>query len=157
MAAAVDRRQPSATAAAGVTTISPPYRIGFLQGALMRQLIAAFTICSSSESGQTGKWARHYTAAGLSLRCGDCGVHLRSVEEAQAHAEATYHTNFTESTEAVFNLFCADRGTCRSQTLRSHCYPGFGRRPCRPAAMPPSRSGSPRKFAHRFPQNHRPP
>ncbi|XP_024317884.1 UBX domain-containing protein 1 isoform X2 [Brachypodium distachyon] len=55
--------------------------------------------------------------AGLSLRCGDCGVQLRSVEEAQAHAEATSHTNFAESTEAVLNLICADCGKpCRSQT-----------------------------------------
>ncbi|KAI4979544.1 hypothetical protein ZWY2020_016297 [Hordeum vulgare] len=55
--------------------------------------------------------------AGLSLRCGDCGVQLRSVEEAQAHAEATSHTNFAESTEAVLNLVCADCGKpCRSQT-----------------------------------------
>ena len=58
--------------------------------------------------------------AGLSLRCGDCGVQLRSVEEAQAHAEATSHTNFAESTEAVLNLVCADCGKpCRSQTVRS--------------------------------------
>ncbi|KAG2651098.1 hypothetical protein PVAP13_1NG247800 [Panicum virgatum] len=37
--------------------------------------------------------------AGLSLRCGDCGAQLRSVEEAQAHAEVTNHANFVESTE----------------------------------------------------------
>ncbi|XP_052145235.1 uncharacterized protein LOC127764395 [Oryza glaberrima] len=55
--------------------------------------------------------------AGLSLRCGDCGVLLRSVEEAQAHAEATNHANFSESTEAVLNLVCAACGKpCRSQT-----------------------------------------
>ncbi|XP_006648654.3 eukaryotic translation initiation factor 3 subunit A [Oryza brachyantha] len=55
--------------------------------------------------------------AGLSLRCGDCGALLRSVEEAQAHAEATSHANFSESTEAVLNLVCADCGKpCRSQT-----------------------------------------
>ncbi|XP_047081549.1 caldesmon isoform X1 [Lolium rigidum] len=55
--------------------------------------------------------------AGLSLRCGDCGVQLRSVEEAQAHAEATSHTNFAESDEAVLNLICAGCGKpCRSQT-----------------------------------------
>uniref|UniRef100_A0A0D9YSM8 UBA domain-containing protein n=1 Tax=Oryza glumipatula TaxID=40148 RepID=A0A0D9YSM8_9ORYZ len=54
---------------------------------------------------------------GLSLRCGDCGVLLRSVEEAQAHAEATNHANFSESTEAVLNLVCAACGKpCRSQT-----------------------------------------
>jgi len=59
--------------------------------------------------------------AGLSLRCGDCGAQLRSVEEAQAHAEATNHANFVESTEAVLNLVCSDCGKpCRSQTVRSH-------------------------------------
>ncbi|KAE8818186.1 F-box protein [Hordeum vulgare] len=36
---------------------------------------------------------------------------------AAAHAEATSHTNFAESTEAVLNLVCADCGKpCRSQT-----------------------------------------
>jgi len=55
--------------------------------------------------------------AGLSLRCGDCGAQLRSVEEAQAHAEVTNHANFVESTEAVLNLVCSDCGKpCRSQT-----------------------------------------
>uniref|UniRef100_A0A0E0CKW7 UBA domain-containing protein n=1 Tax=Oryza meridionalis TaxID=40149 RepID=A0A0E0CKW7_9ORYZ len=55
--------------------------------------------------------------AGLSLQCGNCGVLLRSVEEAQAHAEATNHANFSESTEAVLNLVCAACGKpCRSQT-----------------------------------------
>ena len=55
--------------------------------------------------------------ASVSLRC---GVQLRSVEEAQVHGEATSHTNFAESTEAVLNLVCADCGKpCRSQTVRS--------------------------------------
>ncbi|KAL6634427.1 hypothetical protein ACP70R_027098 [Stipagrostis hirtigluma subsp. patula] len=55
--------------------------------------------------------------AGLSLQCGDCGVLLRSVEEAQAHAEATSHANFSESTDAVLNLVCSACGKpCRSQT-----------------------------------------
>ncbi|WVZ75324.1 hypothetical protein U9M48_023391 [Paspalum notatum var. saurae] len=55
--------------------------------------------------------------AGLSLRCGDCGAQLRSVEEAQAHAEATNHANFVESSDAVLNLVCSDCGKpCRSQT-----------------------------------------
>ena len=59
--------------------------------------------------------------AGLSLLCGDCGAQLRSVEEAQAHAEATNHANFVESTEAVLNFVCSDCGKpCRSQTVRSH-------------------------------------
>ncbi|KAE8810477.1 F-box protein [Hordeum vulgare] len=36
---------------------------------------------------------------------------------AAAHAEATSHTNFAESTEAVLNLVCVDCGKpCRSQT-----------------------------------------
>ncbi|XP_010929798.1 uncharacterized protein [Elaeis guineensis] len=54
--------------------------------------------------------------AGLSLRCGDCGAHLKSVEEAQEHAELTSHTNFSESTEAVLNLVCTACGKpCRSK------------------------------------------
>ncbi|XP_078156362.1 ubiquitin-associated (UBA)/TS-N domain-containing protein [Carex rostrata] len=55
--------------------------------------------------------------AGLSLRCGDCGAHLKSVEEAQQHAELTSHSNFSESTEAVLSLVCSTCGKpCRSQT-----------------------------------------
>lgn len=55
--------------------------------------------------------------AGLSLQCGDCGALLKSVEEAQEHAELTSHTNFAESTEAVLNLVCAACGKpCRSKT-----------------------------------------
>jgi hypothetical protein len=42
--------------------------------------------------------------AGLSLECGDCKTQLRSVEEAQEHAELTGHTNFQESTEPVGSL-----------------------------------------------------
>lgn len=57
--------------------------------------------------------------AGLSLRCGDCGALLKSVEEAQEHAELTKHSNFSESTEAVLNLVCATCGKpCRSRTVR---------------------------------------
>lgn len=44
---------------------------------------------------------RDRAMAGLSLECGDCKVQLRSVEEAQEHAELTGHTNFQESTQAV--------------------------------------------------------
>ncbi|KAJ6809988.1 chromatin assembly factor 1 subunit A-B-like [Iris pallida] len=56
-------------------------------------------------------------ATGLSLRCGDCGAQLKSVEEAQQHAELTAHTNFSESTEAVLNLVCSICGKpCRSKT-----------------------------------------
>ncbi|KAG5560666.1 hypothetical protein RHGRI_003858 [Rhododendron griersonianum] len=55
--------------------------------------------------------------AGVSLQCGDCGTLLRSVEEAQEHAELTKHSNFSESTEAVLNLVCSFCGKpCRSKT-----------------------------------------
>uniref|UniRef100_A0A0D6R2D7 UBA domain-containing protein n=1 Tax=Araucaria cunninghamii TaxID=56994 RepID=A0A0D6R2D7_ARACU len=55
--------------------------------------------------------------AGLSLMCGDCGCQLRSVQEAQDHAELTGHANFSESAEAVLNLVCATCGKpCRSKT-----------------------------------------
>lgn len=56
--------------------------------------------------------------AGVSLKCGDCGALLRSVEEAQEHAELTSHSNFSESTEAVLNLVCTACGKpCRSKTV----------------------------------------
>ncbi|XP_042473650.1 chromatin assembly factor 1 subunit A-B-like isoform X1 [Zingiber officinale] len=55
--------------------------------------------------------------AGLSLRCGDCGALLKSVQEAQEHAELTQHSNFSESTEAVLNLVCTTCSKpCRSRT-----------------------------------------
>ncbi|XP_062165615.1 stress response protein NST1 [Alnus glutinosa] len=55
--------------------------------------------------------------AGVSLKCGDCGALLRSVEEAQEHAELTSHDKFSESTEAVLNLVCSTCGKpCRSKT-----------------------------------------
>ncbi|XP_010556961.1 PREDICTED: caldesmon-like [Tarenaya hassleriana] len=55
--------------------------------------------------------------AGVSLKCGDCGALLKSVEEAQEHAELTSHSNFAESTEAVLNLVCTTCGKpCRSKT-----------------------------------------
>ncbi|XP_050215845.1 uncharacterized protein LOC126666952 [Mercurialis annua] len=55
--------------------------------------------------------------AGVSLKCGDCGALLKSVEEAQEHAELTSHSNFSESTEAVLNLVCTTCGKpCRSKT-----------------------------------------
>ena len=57
--------------------------------------------------------------AGVSLKCGDCGTLMKSVEEAQEHAELTSHTNFAESTEAVLNLVCSTCGKpCRSKTVR---------------------------------------
>ncbi|KAJ0091923.1 hypothetical protein Patl1_26044 [Pistacia atlantica] len=55
--------------------------------------------------------------AGVSLKCGDCGALLKSVQEAQEHAELTSHSNFSESTEAVLNLVCTSCGKpCRSKT-----------------------------------------
>ncbi|KAI6703781.1 hypothetical protein NL676_012917 [Syzygium grande] len=42
--------------------------------------------------------------AGVSLKC---SALLKSVEEAQGHAELTSHSNFSESTEAVLNLVCS--------------------------------------------------
>ena len=57
--------------------------------------------------------------AGVSLKCGDCGALLKSVEEAQEHAELTSHSNFAESTEAVLNLVCTTCSKpCRSKTVR---------------------------------------
>ncbi|CAK9136541.1 unnamed protein product [Ilex paraguariensis] len=54
--------------------------------------------------------------AGVSLKCGDCGTLLKSVEEAQEHADLTTHINFMESTEAVLNLVCVACGKpCRSK------------------------------------------
>jgi DNA-directed RNA polymerase subunit RPC12/RpoP len=85
--------------------------------------------------------------AGLSLRCGDCGAQLRSVEEAQAHAEVTNHANFVESTEAVLNLVCSDCGKpCRSQTVRSSApLPQFLSLPDSPVGF-----GGPSRFSIRF-------
>jgi hypothetical protein len=40
-------------------------------------------------------------AAALSLKCDQCGVKLRSIKEAQDHGDATGHSAFSESTEAV--------------------------------------------------------
>lgn len=42
---------------------------------------------------------------------------MKSVEEAQEHAELTSHANFAESTEPVLNLVCSSCGKpCRSKT-----------------------------------------
>ncbi|KAK6930727.1 PUB domain [Dillenia turbinata] len=55
--------------------------------------------------------------AGVSLKCGDCGALLKSVEDAQQHAELTSHSNFSESTEPVLNLVCTTcNKPCRSNT-----------------------------------------
>lgn len=56
-------------------------------------------------------------ASALSLKCGQCGVQLKSVAEAQIHGERTGHSQFEESTEALLNLSCTECGKpCRSQT-----------------------------------------
>jgi hypothetical protein len=70
--------------------------------------------------------------AGLSLECGDCKVQLRSVEEAQDHAELTGHTNFQESTQAVsYMLFlscstppfpCDCLSNLHSEYMRVFCF-----------------------------------
>ncbi|KAI6685350.1 hypothetical protein NL676_031263 [Syzygium grande] len=44
---------------------------------------------------------------GISLKCGDYDALLKSVEDAQGHAELTSHSNFSESIEAVLNLVCS--------------------------------------------------
>ena len=62
-------------------------------------------------------FAASESMAGVSLKCGDCGALLRTVEEAQEHAELTSHSNFSESTEPVLNLICtACSKPCRSKT-----------------------------------------
>lgn len=56
-------------------------------------------------------------AAALSMTCGICQAQLRSVQEAQEHAELTGHTDFAESTEPVLNLVCRICGKpCRTKT-----------------------------------------
>lgn len=42
----------------------------------------------------------------LSLVCGQCGVQLKSVKEAQEHGELTGHSQFEESTEPVSQQLC---------------------------------------------------
>ena len=42
--------------------------------------------------------------AALSLRCAECGAALKSVAEAQDHGEATGHSRFEESVEAVTQM-----------------------------------------------------
>ncbi|KAI5082348.1 hypothetical protein GOP47_0002091 [Adiantum capillus-veneris] len=56
-------------------------------------------------------------AAALSMTCGICQAQLRSVEDAQEHAELTGHTDFAESIEPVLNLVCRTCGKpCRTKT-----------------------------------------
>lgn len=51
------------------------------------------------------------------MTCGICHTHLRTVEEAQEHAELTGHTDFSESTQPVLNLVCRTCGKpCRTKT-----------------------------------------
>ena len=53
----------------------------------------------------------------LSLKCDVCGVQLRSAAECKDHGEATGHSSFSESTEAVLNIVCTECGKpCRSAT-----------------------------------------
>ncbi|KAK9006755.1 hypothetical protein V6N11_019089 [Hibiscus sabdariffa] len=47
---------------------------------------------------------------GIILNLRDHGTPLKSVEEAQEHAELTFHSNFSQSTEAILNLVCASGG-----------------------------------------------
>ena len=50
-----------------------------------------------------------------SLKCNDCNLLLRSVKEAQDHADATGHSNFAETTVAIKTLVCTDCGKpCRT-------------------------------------------
>ncbi|GAQ89250.1 hypothetical protein KFL_005030020 [Klebsormidium nitens] len=56
-------------------------------------------------------------SAALSLVCNQCGSQLKNMKEAQSHADATGHSDFAESTEAVLQLVCSDCGKpCRSKT-----------------------------------------
>mmetsp|Transcript_21409 Transcript_21409/g.36513 ORF Transcript_21409/g.36513 Transcript_21409/m.36513 type:complete len:444 (-) Transcript_21409:341-1672(-) len=54
-----------------------------------------------------------------SLKCGQCGVLLPSVNAAQTHSEVTGHTQFEESVEIIKVLKCVDCGKpCRSDAER---------------------------------------
>ena len=56
-------------------------------------------------------------ATAQSLKCNQCQVKLRSVQEAQDHAEATGHVDFAEDVEAVRQIRCKECGKiCRSET-----------------------------------------
>uniref|UniRef100_A0A803N8S4 GOLD domain-containing protein n=1 Tax=Chenopodium quinoa TaxID=63459 RepID=A0A803N8S4_CHEQI len=57
--------------------------------------------------------------SGVSLQCGDCGALLKSVAEAQQHAELTSLSNFSVSNEPFLNLIYSSCGKpCRSKTLK---------------------------------------
>lgn len=66
----------------------------------------------------------------LSLLCKDCDTLFRSVQEAQAHNEATGHSNFEESTKPVsyFKLRINIRHACMAAqpmaVPHSHLKPG---------------------------------
>ncbi|KAK8554168.1 hypothetical protein V6N12_031140 [Hibiscus sabdariffa] len=54
---------------------------------------------------------------GIIFNSRDCGALSKSVEEAQKHAEVTFHSNMSESTETVLNLVCATCcNPCQSKT-----------------------------------------
>ncbi|KAL4379532.1 hypothetical protein GQ457_02G029490 [Hibiscus cannabinus] len=53
---------------------------------------------------------------GTILNLRDYGTPLKFVDEVQEHAELTFHSNFSQSTEAILNLVCASGGnSCRSR------------------------------------------
>ena len=52
----------------------------------------------------------------VSLKCKDCNSLLRNVKEAQAHNEATGHTNFEESTEPVSSCHPTTTSSSRSSS-----------------------------------------
>jgi hypothetical protein len=55
----------------------------------------------------------------LSLVCQDCNTQLRSVKDAQEHADATGHSNFAESEAAVLQIVCKECGkACKSEVER---------------------------------------
>ncbi|KAK8575288.1 hypothetical protein V6N12_062963 [Hibiscus sabdariffa] len=66
---------------------------------------------------------------GIILNSQDYGTPLKSVEEAQEHAELAFHSNFSETTKVVLNPVCANGGNpCRSkiksnlQTKKNRAY-----------------------------------
>ena len=61
------------------------------------------------------------SAMALSLRCVDCGAQLRSVKEAQDHGEATGHSNFEESTEAILTMVRRRETRARERQRQRAC------------------------------------
>ncbi|KAI6669173.1 hypothetical protein NL676_004058 [Syzygium grande] len=60
--------------------------------------------CGSCAAHGAKNLRKDRAMAGVSVKCGDRGTLLKSMEEAQGHAEHTSHSNFSESTEAVLNF-----------------------------------------------------